>query len=278
MAMKSRLRNLLIVSVMTFSTIPCAQSQLVTGNRGSDDVKIGVAGYTYRKYDLESTCKMLQDMGVKYLSIKDWWLPLDATKEQMEELKNVCASYGVEGYTLGPIYMHSEAEVDRAFAYAERYGVPFFIGVPDYELIDYTIKKVKDSGIKVAIHTHGPDGQAFPDIYKIVELVKDPSLGVGACLDLGHCVRMGQDVAKILVDYKDWIYDLHIKDETAPTKAGQTWEMGRGVIDFIPIAKALRESDYKGVVSIEFEKNGDNPNPGVCESVGYLRGVLDATK
>ena len=70
MAMKSRLRNLLIVSVMTFSTIPCAQSQLVTGNRGSDDVKIGVAGYTYRKYDLENTCKMLQDMGVKYLSIK----------------------------------------------------------------------------------------------------------------------------------------------------------------------------------------------------------------
>ena len=27
---------------------------------------------------------------------------------------------------------------------------------------------------------------------------------------------------------------------------------------------------------IEFEKNGDNPHPGVAESVGYLRGVMDA--
>ena len=186
--------------------------------------------------------------------------------------------YGIDGYTLGPVYMHSKADVDKTFAYAGRYGVPFFIGVPDYELIDYTIEKVKDTGIKVAIHTHGPDGAAFPDIYKIVELVKDPSLGVGACLDLGHCVRMGQNVAEILVDYKDWIYDIHIKDETAPTKAGQTWEMGRGVIDFRPIAKSLREIEYKGVVSMEFEKNGNDPNPGVRESIGYFRGILDATR
>ena len=111
-----------------------------------------------------------------------------------------------------------------------------------------------------------------------MELVKDPSLGVGACLDLGHCVRMGQNVAEILVDYKDWIYDIHIKDETAPTKAGQTWEMGRGVIDFRPIAKSLREIEYKGVVSMEFEKNGNDPNPGVRESIGYFRGILDATR
>lgn len=275
---KSALKNLFAVAVLALSGSAVTQAQLIEGTRGSDDVKIGVAGYSYRNFDLENTCRMLQDMGVKYLSIKDWWLPLDATVDQMDELKKVCASHGVEGYTLGPIYMRSEADVDRAFAYAGRYGVPFFIGVPDYELIDYTIGKVKETGIKVAIHTHGPDGAAFPDIYKIVEMVKDPSLGVGACLDLGHCVRMGQDVAKILVEYKDWIYDLHIKDETAPTKAGQTWEMGRGVMNFVPIVNALREIGYKGVVSVEFEKNGDNPNPGVSESVGYLRGVLDATK
>ena len=276
--MRKGFGKLFLAGVFTLSAFQGADAQLVEGRRGSDDVKIGVAGYSYREFDLEKTCQMLEDMGVKYLSIKDWWLPLDATKEQMDELKKVCASHGVDGYTLGPIYMHSEAEVDCAFAYAGRYEVPFFIGVPDYELIDYTIKKVKDTGIKVAIHTHGPDGAAFPDIYKIVELVKDPSLGVGACLDLGHCVRMGQNVAQILVDYKDWIYDLHIKDETAATPAGQTWEMGRGVIDFVPIAQALRQSGYKGVMSVEFEKNGSNPNPGVSESVGYFRGILDASR
>ena len=276
--MKTGLKKIVAAAALLLAGAGGLQAQLVSGSRGSDDVKIGIAGYTYRNFDLEQTCRMLQDMGVKYLSVKDWWLPLDATELQMDSVKQMCASYGLDGYTLGPVYMHSKADVDKTFAYAGRYGVPFFIGVPDYELIDYTIEKVKDTGIKVAIHTHGPDGAAFPDIYKIVELVKDPSLGVGACLDLGHCVRMGQNVAEILVDYKDWIYDIHIKDETAPTKAGQTWEMGRGVIDFRPIAKSLREIEYKGVVSMEFEKNGNDPNPGVRESIGYFRGILDATR
>ena len=276
--MKTGLKKIVAAAALLLAGAGGLQAQLVSGSRGSDDVKIGIAGYTYRNFDLEQTCRMLQDMGVKYLSVKDWWLPLDATELQMDSVKQMCASYGIDGYTLGPVYMHSKADVDKTFAYAGRYGVPFFIGVPDYELIDYTIEKVKDTGIKVAIHTHGPDGAAFPDIYKIVELVKDPSLGVGACLDLGHCVRMGQNVAEILVDYKDWIYDIHIKDETAPTKAGQTWEMGRGVIDFRPIAKSMREIEYKGVVSMEFEKNGNDPNPGVRESIGYFRGILDATR
>ena len=253
-------------------------AQLVDGPHGSQDFKIGVAGYSYRKYSLDQTLEFLRSMDVHYFSVKDWWLPLDSTKEQMDAFKAKCASYGVEGYILGPIYMGSEAEVDRAFAYAERYGSKVFIGVPNYDLIDYVIKKVAETGIKVAIHTHGPDGAAFPSIYKIMELVKDPSLGVGCCLDMGHSVRSGEDIAKIVKKYHKWIYDIHIKDETAGTPAGQTWEMGRGVIDYKPIVKALRKVKYQGVISLEFEKNPDNPHPGIAESIGYLRGILDGTK
>jgi len=272
-----RLFRLLTLASLLAIVMP-AEAQLVTGKRGSDDFRIGVAGYTYRKFDIDQTLKYLQSMGVEYLSVKDFWLPLDSTAEQMEAFKAKCAAHGVDGYILGPIYMRSEADVDRAFAYAGRYGSDVFIGVPTYELIDYVIAKVADTGIKVAIHTHGPDGQPFPNIQKVVELVKDPKLGVGCCMDLGHSVRMGEDIVKDIKKYKEWIYDIHIKDESEASKRGQTWEMGRGVMDFKPIIETLRKIGYKGVVSLEFEKNGDNPHPGVAESIGYLRGVCDATK
>ena len=274
--MKQILKIALVMALAVSATT--SQAQLVEGKRGSEDFKIGVAGYSYRKYNIEQTLSLLKSMDVKYLSVKDWWLPLNSTKEQMDAFKAKCADYGVNPYILGPIYMKSEAEVDRAFAYAERYGSDVFIGVPNYELADYVIKKVKETGIKVAIHTHGPDGAPFPNIQKVAEIFKDPSLGVGCCMDLGHSVRMGEDIVKDIKKYKDWIYDIHIKDETAPSKQGKTWEMGRGVIDFRPIMKVLRQIKYKGVVSLEFEKNGDNPHPGIAESIGYLRGVADATK
>ena len=269
--------RLLTLAALLSLTLP-AKAELVSGPRGYDDFKIGVAGYTYRSYDIDQTLEVLKSMEVKYFSVKDWWLPLDSTKEQMDAFKAKCREAGVEPYILGPIYMRSEADVDRAFAYAERYGSDVFIGVPTYELTDYMIKKVKETGIKVAIHTHGPDGQPFPNIQKVVEIYKDPSLGIGCCMDLGHSVRMGEDIVKDIKKYKAWIYDIHIKDESAASKAGQTWEMGRGVMDFRPIVKVLRQIKYKGVVSLEFEKNGNNPHPGVAESIGYLRGVSDGTK
>jgi len=265
--------KLAVIALAISCSIP-VQAQKIE-KHAWEDTKIGVAGFSYRNFDIDQTLQFLQSMGVKYFSVKDWWLPLDSTKEQMDAFKAKCAEYGIEGYTLGPIYMKSEDQVDRTFAYAERYGVKMFIGVPDYELLPYVIDKVKETGIKVAIHTHGPDGAAFPDIRTIVEKVKDPSLGVGCCMDLGHTFRSGYDVAKDIKKYGEWIYDIHIKDETADSKAGQTWEMGRGMMDFKPIVKALKKINYQGVLSLEFEKNGNNPHPGVAESIGYLRGVLD---
>ena len=272
-----KLFRLLTLATLVLLAKP-ANAQLIEGPRGYEDFKIGVAGYTYRSFDIDQTLAFLKSMEVHYMSVKDWWLPLDSTKEQMDAFKAKCREYDVEPYILGPIYMRSEAEVDRAFAYAERYGSDVFIGVPNYELTDYVIKKVKDTGIKVAIHTHGPDGAPFPNIQKVAEVYKDPSLGIGCCMDLGHSVRMGEDIVKDIKKYKAWIYDIHIKDESEASKAGQTWEMGRGVMDFRPIVKVLRQIKYQGVVSLEFEKNGNNPHPGVAESIGYLRGVSDGTK
>lgn len=270
------MKNILIFIIASLCVLPISAQETWKGHQ-SDNLKIGVAGYTYRKFNIDETLAYLQSMGVKYLSVKDFWLPLNSTKEQMDAFKAKCASYGVEGYILGPIYMRSKEDVDKTFDYAARYGAKMFIGVPDYELIDYVIQKVHDTGIRVAIHTHGPDGAAFPDIYKIMELVKDPNLGVGACLDLGHSFRSGNDVAKEIRKYHKWIYDIHIKDETAPSKAGHTWEMGRGQMDFVTIVKALKKVNYQGVVSIEMEKNSDkNPTASVAESLGYLRGVCDA--
>ncbi|MEN9684878.1 MAG: hypothetical protein RLZZ28_664, partial [Bacteroidota bacterium] len=53
-------------------------------------------------------------------------------------------------------------------------------------------------------------------------------------------------------------------------------EIGRGVIDFPVLVKALQKIQYKGVCSIEFEKDMTDPMPGIAESVGFFRGVMAA--
>ena len=271
------MKKIVIALAVILAAVLCSNDQASVTKHGSECFKIGIAGYTYRSFTIDQALEFVESLGIKYMSVKDFHLPLDATEEEMAAFKEKCAQHGVEPYILGPIYMRSEEDVDRAFAYAGRFGAKMFMGVPDYELLDYTIEKVRTTGIKLAIHTHGPDMPSFPDIRDIVSRVKDPSLGIGCCMDLGHSFRYGQNPARDIVQYKDWIYDIHIKDETAPSAEGKTWEMGRGQMNIPAIMKALKEIGYQGVVSVEFEKNSDtNPHNGVCETVGYLRGVCDA--
>ena len=108
MSVLKRLFHILSIVALVAITLP-AQAQLISGKRGSEDFKIGVAGFTYRSFDIDKTLAYLKSMDVKYLSVKDWWLPLNSTVEQMEAFKSKCRSYGVEPYILGPIYMKSEA-------------------------------------------------------------------------------------------------------------------------------------------------------------------------
>ena len=262
-------------------SLSCAGQKDPSAQAGhpSDGYKLGVAGYTYRKFTIDQTLEQLRDLGIKYLSVKDFWLPLDATVEEMEAFKAKCASFGVDPYILGPIYMSTPEQVEKAFAYAQRYGAGMFIGVPSYDILDQVVAKVKETGIKVAVHTHGPDlPDLFPDIRTVVEKVGDPSVGIGCCMDLAHSYRYGEDPAKDIQQYGEWIWDIHIKDVTEPSKAGVAKEMGRGGMDIPAIVESLRKIGYQGVISIEYEGSADNPTPAVAETAGYLRGVMDTMK
>ncbi len=263
---------LILISVFFFEIHTFAQT---VQQHGSNKVKIGIAAYTFRKFDIDSTLNMYKIADAKYMSVKDFHLPLNSTKEQMEVFKQKCAIHGVIPYALGPIYMKTEKEVDNAFDYVVRFGGNLLVGVPNYELLPYVEKKVIETGIRLAIHTHGPDNLLYPDAKDAYKRIKNMDSRVGICIDLGHTVRLGANSAQDIVKYENRIFDIHIKDETAAAKEGTTCEMGRGVMDFKPILEAIKMTDYKGVISLEFEKDPEYPFFGVLESIGYLRGASD---
>jgi sugar phosphate isomerase/epimerase len=78
----------------------------------------------------------------------------------------------------------------------------------------------------------------------------------------------------MIAKYKDRLYDMHIKDVDKAEADGTPLEIGRGIIDIPGIIKAVKKINYAYRVSIEFEKDGEDPVPGLSESVGYLRGII----
>src|SRR5690606_12804812 len=138
-----------------------------------ESFKVGMAGYTFVRFDLDKTLETMEKSDVHYLCIKDFHLPLDSDEKQIADFHAKLKSKGVTGYAVGPIYMKTEEEVVRAFNYAKRVGVKLIVGVPTYELLPYVDKKVKEFDFNYAIHLHGPDIELFPDAEDVWESVKN---------------------------------------------------------------------------------------------------------
>ncbi|HEY5368886.1 MAG TPA: sugar phosphate isomerase/epimerase family protein [Hanamia sp.] len=242
-----------------------------------NDLPVGIAGYTFLNFDIPQSIKMMQRVDVHFMSIKDFHLPLNSSKEKIDEVLKQFGDAGISIYAVGVIYMKDKDAVDQAFEYAKNVGVSIIVGVPAHDLIDYVEQKVKSYNIKLAIHNHGPEDKLYPDPQIGYDLIKNKDARMGLCLDIGHAQRAGADPAKAVLKYNKRIFDLHIKDVTKAEQDGEAIEAGRGIINFPAFVKALRKIKYPGHCSIEFEKDMKDPLPGIAESVGYFKGVKDGT-
>lgn len=246
------------------------------GPRRESKLRVGVAGYTFAKFDLDKSIAMMKRIGLHNLSVKEIHLPLNSSQETIDAALAKFREADINVYTVGVIYMRSKADVDTAFAYAKKVGVPMIVGAPSYDVLDYAEEKVKEYDIKLAIHNHGPEDKLYPGPKDVYDRIRNKDPRVGLCIDIGHATRAGVQVDKAVKEYRSRLFDLHIKDVSIAAKEGKAIEIGRGAIDFPALVKALQQINYQGVCSIEFEKDMTDPLPGIAESIGYFRGVLAA--
>lgn len=240
----------------------------------ADTFTLGMAGYTFMNFTVEKTIEMMNRVGVKNLSLKDFHMPMNSTREQINEVLAKFKAGGINVYTVGVIYMKTQEAVDQAFEYAKMAGVKLIIGAPNYDLLPYVEKKIKAYDFRLAIHNHGPDNPLYPNATDIWDHIKDLDPRIGICIDIGHTTRDGQDPSVDIEKYKKRIYDIHIKDVTKAAKDGTTVEMGRGIINIPKVIATLRKIKYTGSCSLEFEKDMKDSLPGIAESIGYWKGVL----
>jgi sugar phosphate isomerase/epimerase len=276
--MKTSRREFLTLSGagLVAASVPgvAAMSKPLHSNLSNFSFDLGIASYTFRKFSLEDTLKMTQRLGITRIAFKSFHLPLDASDDLIASTVSKVRDAGLKLYGGGVIYMKSREEVDNAFEYAKKAGMKMIIGVPNHELLTYTEGKVKEYGIKLAIHNHGPGDDLYPSAESAYTLIKDMDPGMGLCIDIGHTKRINRDPEQDLIDYFDRVFDIHIKDVTAASSEGSTCEVGRGVIDIPSFLKSVIKKNYAGTLAFEYEKDADDPFPGLSESVGYVRGVL----
>jgi len=237
---------------------------------------LGIASYTFRKFTLDQTLAMTKRVGLTHVCLKSFHLPLEAKPNEIAAAADKVRQAGLTLYAGGVITMQKEDQVTQAFDYAKAAGMTTIVAAPSAEMLPLVEQKIKQYGIAVAIHNHGPGDKHFPTPESIYEKIKTLDKRLGICMDIGHTVRIGADLIASTRKYADRLLDVHLKDVTEAAPKGRGIQMGRGIIDIPLFLRTLIEVNYQGVLAYEYEEEADDPLPGLAECVGYTRGVLAA--
>jgi sugar phosphate isomerase/epimerase len=244
------------------------------------DLKLGVATYSLRNFTRAQAIRMVQELGVRYVNVKEVHLPYKAMPEELTAGVQEFREAGLEIVGGGTISLNrnDEAELRRYFEYARICGFRTMICAPTHETLPLVEKLAKEYNIAQAIHNHGPEDKHFPSPYDVLKAVKGRDARMGLCIDVGHTMRTGTDVVKAIADAGPRLYSIHMKDLRKNNESRSQVEVGKGLMPVAAIFRQLKKMKYAGCVDLEYEINARDPLTGMKESFAYMRGVLDGMR
>jgi sugar phosphate isomerase/epimerase len=241
-----------------------------------DGFKLGIATYSLREFQRDLAIRMIRQLGISYASVKEFHLPYRLSPEELAAGAKEFQRGGVTITSGGVVYFtkDEDSDVRRYFDYARTAGMPMLIIMPTHQVLPRIERFVKEYGIAVAIHNHGPEDKQFPTPEAALKAVDGMDPRVGVCIDVGHTARAGVSPVEAIRAAGPRLLDMHIKDLRDFHERGSDVPVGEGAMPIVAIFQELRKMNYRGFVNLEYEVDADNPIPGMAKSIAYMRGVL----
>jgi sugar phosphate isomerase/epimerase len=240
-------------------------------------VQLGLASYTFRNFARTQLISFMKRFNVFALNVKDVkdHLPMDP-QEESAAIADYAAA-GIELHAAGAIYFpkDEDADIRSKFEYCKRAGIRIIVaGDPEPATLPRIEKFVKEYDIRVAIHNHGPEDKLWRSPLDVLKALNGMDARMGCCIDVGHAVRAGTDVAQAIHEAGPRLFNVHMKDLTNFQSKESQVAVGDGIMPVRKIFEALMATKYNGFVDLEYEIHPDDPMPGVISSFAYMRGVL----
>jgi sugar phosphate isomerase/epimerase len=255
--------------------VAVAGASPAASDKQSAGFRLGVATYSFRKFDRATTIKNCKELGLNTVSVKEFHLPYKSSKSELEQGRKEFTDAGLQIVSGGNITLQNGLpDMKTYFEYAKTCGMPMIVCAPTHDNIDALEACVKEYGIKAAIHNHGPEDKYYPTPQSVLEVVKGRDPRLGLCLDVGHTARTGVDVVQSIALAGDRLLEVHAKDLRDLSKKESQCDVGDGAMPIAKIFEQLKKMGFRGNVNLEYEINADNPMPGMQKSFSFMRGVL----
>lgn len=235
----------------------------------------GVQSFTYRAFSLTEMCSALEDTEVEAVELcHEHVTPADdsdAIADARETLTDagldVCG-YGVAEFAGDP------GEVEATLEMVADLGGEYLSCTfpPDDEgVAEALVDGASAFDLDVAVHNHGPESTyvTLAEVTHVLDRYPDDRLG--ACVDTGHFLRVGETPGEVVPAVGRHLHALHLTDyadgerEVVP---------GEGAVDVGELVGLLADhTEFDRPIVIEYEADAEEPTPAVRQTA---RAIVDA--
>jgi sugar phosphate isomerase/epimerase len=282
---RRRFLRLVPAAVAGLAALPNPNLPRAAAEEGGDPFggfTLGVQSFTFRNFDLEPALRRIRDLGLHSAELYQKHAPLTTEPAPVNAVLRLCNQYGVTPRAWGVQHFGKDRDANRrTFEFGRLLGLQALSANPEPDAFDGLDKLCEEYKIAVAIHPHGPVGGGKLDRWYSAEAiyaaVKDHHPLIGACLDTGHLIRAAQlgkslDPAEQVRVMRDRNFGLHLKDHDNQRRTDVP--LGTGVLDVAAVLRALRDVKFKGMISIEYEANPEEPTRDVAACVAAFKGAV----
>ena len=282
---RAKMTIMLTILVVSLCFADCVWSAERSGGRSGrrtfmrDPWKLGMQVYSFNRFTFKEAVAKTKALGMGYveaypgqtLSKDKPDVKTDHNMSGTERLlmKQILREAGVKLMNYGVVGLpNNEAECKKVFDFAKEMGIETIVSEPPEDAFDLIEALCKEYEINVAIHNH-PKPSRYWDPDTVLKVCEGRSERIGACADTGHWMRSGINPVEAIKKLKGRIISLHFKDLNE-FGGGHDVIWGTGKADAKAILAELKEQEFAGVFSIEYEHNWLNSMPEIAGCVSFF--------
>ena len=238
--------------------------------------KLGIQLYSLRGYNRDEALQHASDLGFEQVEFYSGMLALNASDEEIAATKKKVADLGMSISAHGVNRLTKDAAANRQiFEFAKKLGAASITADPDLDAFDSLNDLVKEFDIRVAIHNHGPRHR-YNKAIDVLRVIEGRDKRIGACADLGHYIRSGQNAPEVIRLLKGRLYGIHLKDFAEMKDKSKGVILGKGHLNLEDVFFELQSAGFpaNGALSLEYEENPKNPLADIRECVTVAKAAM----
>jgi sugar phosphate isomerase/epimerase len=150
-----------------------------------------------------------------------------------------------------------DQDLDRAVRFARLLGSGNVSGDATGDMLRKIDERFSREGLTFGIHNHYFKQKfAYESPDDVLKALAGRSKAMGATLDVGHIASCGYDTVEAVRKLAPFLKMVHLKDVAAAGGEDNVL-IGQGIAKIPAVMEELHKVSYRGLVAIEYEKEGD---------------------